>query len=358
MRYDKVCVESISYTLPEEVVTTAEIESRLFPLYSRLRLPEGRLGLLTGISERRIWRAGTTPGQQSVVTVRKLLESSGIDPLFVGVLIHGSVCRDYLEPATACGVHNQLGLSEACLVYDVSNACLGLLSGVIQIANMIELGQVRAGIVVGTESSRSLMEATIQYLNTDQTITRKSVKPAFASLTIGSGSAAILLVSEDISRTGNKLVGGAIRTRTKFCDLCRSNTDQTGGDAMNPLMDTDSEALLREGVAVAADVFDDFLGEVNWSVEDIDRIFCHQVGKAHQQALFEKLNLPEELNFSTLEFLGNTGSVALPITAGIGLERGIVKAGSKIAMLGIGSGINVIMLGMSYNQMDISKNSL
>ncbi|MDR2643623.1 MAG: 3-oxoacyl-ACP synthase III [Planctomycetaceae bacterium] len=346
MRYHKVCVELFSYTLPEEVVTTAELESRLFSLYERLKLPEGRLEILTGIKERRVWKACTSPGQQSVVTARKLIDNSGIDPSFIGALIHGSVCRDYLEPATACGVHRQLDLPESSYVYDVSNACLGIVSGMIQIANMIELGHIRAGIVVGTESSRSLMEATIRHLNADQTLTRKSVKPAFASLTIGSGSAAVLLTHEDISQTGNRLLGGVIRARTKFCDLCRSETDQSGGDSMNPLMNTDSEALMNEGVAVAKDAFEDFLQEMNWNRCDINRIFCHQVGKAHQQLLFDKLQLPNELNFSTLEFLGNTGSTALPTTTGIGLESGIVNNGSKVALLGIGSGINSIMLGI------------
>ena len=71
------------------------------------------------------------------------------------------MCRDYLEPATACGVHHRLGLPQECLVYDVSNACLGILNGIVQLANMIELGQIRAGIVVGTESSRPLVETTI-----------------------------------------------------------------------------------------------------------------------------------------------------------------------------------------------------
>jgi 3-oxoacyl-[acyl-carrier-protein] synthase-3 len=350
MLYSKVCVELFSYTLPDEVVTTSAIESRLFPLYSRLKLPEGRLEALTGIRERRVWDTGATSGRQSIITARKLIERSGIDLSLIGALIHGSVCRDYLEPATACGVHNQLGLVDSCFVYDVSNACLGILNGIIQIANMIELGQIRAGIIVGTESSRSLMEATINHLNSDVSLTRRSVKSAFASLTIGSGSAAVLLTHEDISQTGNRLVGGAIKTRTKFCDLCRSNVDQTGGDLMNPLMDTDSEALMREGISLAGNTFENFLQELNWSRADIGKVFCHQVGKVHQRLLFERLNLSSELNFSTLEYLGNTGSVALPTAAGIGIESGEVNKDSKIALLGIGSGINTIMLGIEWKK--------
>ena len=85
-----------------------------------------------------------------------------------------------------------------CLVYDVSNACLGVMNGMLQVANMIELGQIRAGLVVGTESSRPLVETTIAALNADTSLTRQQIKQAVASLTIGSGSAAVLLVDRTL----------------------------------------------------------------------------------------------------------------------------------------------------------------
>lgn len=350
MRYTKVCVDAFSYTLPEEVVRTDELELRLQPLYQRLKLQEGRLEILTGIRERRLWQQHRTPGNQSVTTVRRLLEQTGIAMPKVGALIHGSVCRDYLEPATACSVHHALELPTNGNIYDISNACLGIVSGMIQIANMIELEQIEAGIVVGTESSRSLLETTIHHLNTDWSISRKSVKSAFASLTIGSGSAAVLLTNRQLSRTGNRLLGGMVRAQTDFCNLCRSNTDQSGGDAMNPLMQTDSETLMNEGIAAASRTFEPFLTEIGWTRQDIDRTFCHQVGRVHQKLLFDSLDLPMNRNFSTLEYLGNTGSVALPTAAGIGTETGFVPDGSRVALLGIGSGINVVMLGLEWNK--------
>ncbi|GHT13944.1 3-oxoacyl-ACP synthase III [Planctomycetales bacterium] len=350
MKYQNVCVEGFSCVLPEEVVTTNDIERRLEPLYSRLKLPAGRLEILTGIKERRLWKHGKSPGTQSVETAAKLLQETQFDSQRIGAFIHASVCRDYLEPATACGVHHALNLPPQSFVYDVSNACLGIVSGMIQIANMIELGQIDAGIVVGTESSRSLLETTIRTLNGDISLTRKSVKTAFASLTIGSGSAAVLLTNRKLSRTGNKLIGGSVLAQTEFCHLCRSDSDQSGGDAMNPLMQTDSEMLMREGVATAGKCFETFLSETGWQRRDIDKAFGHQVGKAHQRLLFDVLKLPDEINFSTLEFLGNTGSAALPTAAALGIERGFVPSGSRVALLGIGSGINVVMLAMEWNQ--------
>ena len=186
MRYHTVCLESIGYTLPDEIVTSAEIEERLSPLYERLRLPPGRLELITGIRERRFWAPGTVPSDKSAETAEKTIVAAGIDRREIGALIHGSVCRDHLEPATACRVHHLLNLPSSCQIYDLSNACLGLLNGVVQVANMIELGQIRAGLIVGTESSRSLVETTIAELNANTSLTRETIKPALASLTIGS----------------------------------------------------------------------------------------------------------------------------------------------------------------------------
>ena len=142
MLYQNVCLEAFAYTVPDKVVTSAEIEALLEPLYTRLRLPQGRLELMTGITERRFWPRGTVVGQKSAETAEKALRIAGLDKPQIGALVHGSVCRDFLEPATACGVHRRLGLPERCAVYDVSNACLGLLNGVVQVANMIELGQI------------------------------------------------------------------------------------------------------------------------------------------------------------------------------------------------------------------------
>lgn len=119
---------------------------------------------------------------------------------------------------------------------------------------------------------------------------------------------------------------------------------------MNPLMWTDSEMLMQQGVATAKVAFDDFLDTLGWSRDAIDKTFCHQVGRAHQKLLFEQLRLPLDLNFSTLEYLGNTGAVALPTAASLGIQSGFLESGDRVALLGIGSGINVVMLGIEWRK--------
>ncbi|MBN2021354.1 MAG: 3-oxoacyl-ACP synthase III [Pirellulales bacterium] len=346
--YHNVCLETIAHLLPEEIVTSDEIERRLAPLYARLRLPEGRLELISGIRERRVWPPGALPGEKSVETAAAAIARSGLAKERIGALVHGSVCRDYLEPATASGVHHGLGLPRDCLVYDVSNACLGLLDGMVHVANMIELGQIGAGVVVGTESSRALLETTIRQLNADASLSRNDIKTAVASLTIGSASAAVVLADRRLSKTGHRLLGGAAAAATEHCRLCRSGRDESADAAMRPLMSTDSETLLHEGVAAAQSTFATFLDAMGWRKEDLDKTFCHQVGKAHRQLFLDTLGLDPAIDFPTFSWLGNTGSVALPMTASIGVAEGHLRPGDRVGLLGIGSGINVVMLGVQW----------
>jgi 3-oxoacyl-[acyl-carrier-protein] synthase-3 len=343
MHFRRVCVESFGYTLPDEIVTTSEIEQRLAPLYERLRLPEGRLELMSGIRERRFFPPGTRPSEISIESARKAIAASGIDPRYFGALIHGSVCRDHLEPATACRVHHGLGLPAEAMIYDVSNACLGLLNGMVQIASMIELGQIRAGVVVGTECGRELVDNTIEILNADTSLTRETVKNFIASLTIGAASAAIVLCDEELSRTGNRLTTAIVHCDTTQHDLCQSR-------GLEKFMQTDSEELLKRGIAAGAVTFERFLAAAGWEPDDINRTFCHQVGVAHRKLMFESLGLDPKIDFATLETLGNTGAAALPVTMALGVEQGRLKKDDHVAMLGIGSGINCLMIAVDWQE--------
>jgi 3-oxoacyl-[acyl-carrier-protein] synthase-3 len=349
LQYRSVCIEALAYRIPEERVSSLEIERRLAPAYERLRLSEGRLELMTGIVERRFWPPGTMPSDQSVATAEAALRQAEFPRERIGALIHGSVSRDYIEPATASLVHAKLGLSHRCLAFDISNACLGLMDGVITVANMIELGQIEAGLVVGTESSRSLVENTIARLNSAEPLSRELLKQATASLTIGSASAAILLVHERLSRRGHRLLGGIVWADTRSVNFCYGTPDEAGGDRMRPFMWTDSDELLSAGISAARDAFPYFLQAVGWKAEQIDQTLCHQVGRAHRKLLLETLNLSPERDFTTFEYLGNTGAVALPLTAAIAAERGILRSGYRVAMMGIGSGLNIVMLGIRWH---------
>ena len=348
MRFEKVYIEGLGYHLPDNIVTSADIEKCLAPLYERLKLPEGRLELMSGIRERRFWEKGVFPSEVATVAGRKALAQSGIDAEKIGCLISASVCRDFLEPSTASVIHNNLKLPVEAFVFDVSNACLGVLNGLCIIANMIEQNQILAGMVVAGEIGGPLVNNTIESLLNRNDITRAEVKSSFASLTIGSAAAGVVLAHEKIARHGHRLMGGISLVESQFNHLCRGSDDRGSGKDWSPLMETDSEALMSEGCRLAGKTWTRTREELKWSNDDVNRVFCHQVGKGHRKLMYEKVGLEPEKDFSTLEFLGNTGSASLPTTFALGVEQSVLKPGNKVALLGIGSGLNCLMMGVEW----------
>lgn len=299
---------------------------------------------MSGIRERRLWDKGTRPSEVAALAGEKALIASGINPNDIECVLFSSVSRDMMEPATAAFVHRILGLPSQCLLFDISNACLGFLNSMIMLANMIELGHIQNGLIVAGETAEDLLESTINHLLKNKTLTRKNIKPAFASLTIGSGAVALVMGSRRQKDTGHYLVGGACQTNSAHNNLCQGgqNSEQS------ILMSTDSEMLLEKGIETARDCWQQFLTSLGWKKESIDRFFCHQVGRVHGQRLFEALGLKTQRNFETLEFLGNVGSVSAPITMAMGIEQSVLNKGDRAALLGIGSGINSLMLGIDW----------
>lgn len=346
MRYTKVCIEAMSCVLPERVVTSATIEHWLKPLYERLNLPEGRLELMTGIRERRFWHRGTRPSDAGAAAGRKALEQAGIDPSAVDCLFHCAVSRDFVEPATSTSVHRLLGLPSRALNFDISNACLGVLSGVLMAANMVQLGQASTALVVAAEDSLPLVENTVGVLQKNSGLSRREIKPYFASLTIGSAAAAVLLTHDSCSRRKHRLLGGAWRSETGFNHLCQG--DHADDAAAGPMMQTDAEELLLNGVETARKTWKETKSELEWTDATPDVVCTHQVGRMHRARLYSALGLDPDRDFSTFEFLGNCGAASLPATAALAIAEGRVKQGDRLALLGIGSGINCTMFGIQW----------
>jgi 3-oxoacyl-[acyl-carrier-protein] synthase III len=349
MQYAKVCVESFGYELPENTVTSLSLEERLAPIYKKLNLRYGRLEMMTGIRERRFWNDGVTPSQASIKAAEKAISKSGVNKEDIGCLLHTSVSRDFLEPATATVVHDSLGLPSTATIFDISNACLGFINGMVTLANMIELGQVKAGIVVGCESSKRLIDTTIDKLSKDPDITKDEFKLALATLTLGSGAVAVVLTHSSLSRNGHRLLGGVTRAASQHNGLCRIETDTCLSDpSISPNMRTDSSELLKNGAKLVPETWEDTKQELGWKDSDVDKCFTHQVSAVHSRRLFRTLGLDKAKDFATVEYLGNIGSVSLPITMAIGIDQGCLNPGDKVVMMGIGSGIVCLMLGLEW----------
>jgi len=346
MLYSKVYIDSFGYELAPNVVTSEDLELRLEPLYEKLHLQKGQLKAITGIQERRFWDPGFKMHEGAIRAGQKAIEASGISPDLIDMLIYGGVCRDNLEPATACAVAHGLGISHKAHIYDVSNACLGILNGMVQIADAIELGQIKAGLVVSCESARQIVDITIDRLL--KTKNMDVFKKTIATLTGGSGAVAVLLTDKSVSDNGHRFIGGIVRNATKHHKLCRWGPD-TGIPASGlHVMETDSIGVLQHGVILGIETYKDFKKELSWPDDKPDKVICHQVGATHQKTILESIGIAEKKDFTTFQYLGNIGTVSLPTTAAIASEREFLMKNDLVGFLGIGSGLNCLMLGIEW----------
>ncbi len=353
--YQRVYLSALGYELGPQIVTSAELEARLAPVYARLNLQPGQLEAWTGIVERRWWEKDTRLSAGATAAARKALAKSAVQAADLGVVIYAGVCRENFEPATACAVADALGVRGASSVYDLSNACLGVLNGMLEIANRIELGQIRAGLVVSCESAREINEIAIARL-VDQMRGEPGMEKfalALATFTGGSGAVAMLLTDGSFAGArGHRLRGAVSQVALEHHRLCRWGLEPAdaanGGHQYAQYMATDSVAVLKHGVDLGRKTWQLFLKEMGWTPEQVDRVICHQVGSGHQDAILKSLNLPKEKDYTTYRFLGNMGTAALPVTAAIAEERGVLKTGQTVGFLGIGSGLTCLMMGLEW----------
>lgn len=347
MTYSRVYIDAMGYELPPVVVTSAELERRLSELYAALRIPAGQLEALTGIAERRWWDEGHSVADGALAAARHALASSSVRPDELEVLVYAGVCRELFEPATACRVAAGLGVSPGAAVYDVGNACLGVLNGIIDIANRIELGQIRAGMVVSCETAREINELAIERMLAARSI--DTFRLCVATLTGGSGAVAVLLTDDSFTRSPRRRLLGAVnQTAPQFHELCRWGLEAIRPFGVQQFMTTDSVAVLKHGVELGQRTWAAFLRKLGWMKDQADKVICHQVGSSHREHILKLLGIDEAKDFSTYPYLGNIGTVSLPLTAALAEDREFLRPGDRVAFLGIGSGLNCMMLGLEW----------
>jgi 3-oxoacyl-[acyl-carrier-protein] synthase-3 len=347
MKYTKVYIDSIGYELAPVVVTSSDLEDRLMPMYEALRFSRGQLEALTGISERRWWEEGYDITEGAVAAARKTLTATGLRPDDIEVLIYAGVCREHFEPATACHVAAEVGVNPNAAVFDITNACLGVLNGILEIANRIELGQIRAGMVVSCETAREINDIMIDRLLEENSM--ELFTTSLATLTGGSGAVAVLVTDGSFALTKRRrLVGGVTRTAPEFYNLCCWGIQEQNPNLFIQSMSTDSVSVMKYGVELGLETWQVFLKDLGWKKNQVDKIICHQVGSAHQEQILRVLEIPEQKDFTTYEFMGNIGTVSLPITAALAEENEFLQPGDRVGFLGIGSGLNCLMLGLEW----------
>lgn len=330
MNFENLSIVSVRHVDAPHVVTSSEIQAELSETMERLGLPANLLEGIAGIHERRFWNEQTEPSDAATLAAEVALEEADLDRSRLGMLINTSVCRDYIEPSTACLVHGNLKLSETCMNMDVGNACLAFLNGMEIVGNMIERGQIDYGMVVDGESSRFLIESTIERLKRPET-DMKTFREEFASLTTGSGAVAMILARSDLAPQGHRFRGTYSRAATEHNRLCLGQVDRGI---------TDTKGLLVAGVQLSKETWAGAQEHLGFDEGEVDEYCLHQVSQRHAEQLAQSLEIDLEKALLIVDRFGNIGPASVPIVLSKAADLGRVQSGDRVVLAGIGSGLN------------------
>jgi len=338
MRWQNVHIEAIGHDLPEEILTSDGIEDRLADSMSRLKIPRGRLAGLTGIDARRMYADDDKPSDIATRAARKALEAAGIDASQLNLLINTSIIRDWDEPGTASFVGGNLGVPHSCDCFDVSHACLGFVTGMVQAANAIELGQADYVLVVSGENFAPGIRNTLKIMAADD-CDQKTFFENFATLTLGNCGVAFVLSHKDVSKTTHRITSAVAMSATEHNRLCVANRLQ---------MHADPVGLKVHGLNLVDETWPHFLEASGWEKSTVDHFICHQVGVRHITEALERMGVEVDRGFLTVGYLGNCGSAAVPVTMAEAVEKGIIEPGQKVCFNAVGSGLGTIQLGIEW----------
>ena len=330
MHFENLSILSVRHVDAPIRVTSAEIQTELAETMGRLGLPANLLEDVAGIQERRFWHEQTQPSDAATMAAEVALEDAGLDRSQLGVLINTSVCRDYVEPSTASLVHSNLKLSSHCMNMDVGNACLAFLNGIEIVGNMIERGQIDYGMVVDGESSRFLVESTIERLRRPET-DMATFREEFASLTTGSGAVAMILARSDLAPGGHRFNGTFSLAATEHSHLCLGQLERGV---------TDTKGLLVAGVELSKRTWEGAREHLGFSPTEVDEYCIHQVSARHAEQLAANLDVDLERALMIVGDFGNIGPASVPIVLSKAVDLGRIRAGDRVVLAGIGSGLN------------------
>ncbi|GAO41448.1 3-oxoacyl-[acyl-carrier-protein] synthase III C-terminal domain-containing protein [Flavihumibacter petaseus] len=325
-------MESLGIYLPPEARTTGEV---LKGCRNEVRFP---LEKATGIRTRRV--AGVS--EFSIDLARKAVtdclsysrhSAAGIDVLICcNISRYDAPGSISFEPSTAAKLRAEFGFANA-LVFDITNACAGMFTGIYIVDAMIRSGAVRRGMVVSGEYITHLTQTAQRELS-------GFMDARLACLTLGDAGAAVVLEQGSVPGTG--FVDLQLQTFGKYSPYCVAKAATTSG----MIMYTDALRLTDVGIRSGAKHALDALQRAAWAPESFQHLVMHQTStmtmNSARNEINRKLNSPvchDGNTINNLEDRGNTASTAHLIALGDQVRQGRINTGDRIVFSVTASGL-------------------
>jgi 3-oxoacyl-[acyl-carrier-protein] synthase-3 len=280
----------------------------------------------TGIRERRIAREHEFPSTLGVEASIKALTVANLRPTDVDLIICASSSPEYIFPATACLIQDQIGASKAG-AFDLLAACSGFIYALNMGAQAIRSGSIKSALVVGSETLS-------RFINW---------KDRNTCILFGDGAGAFVLQASD--QPGGVL-SAVMHSDGSGGDLLTLQ----GGGSRYPASETtihdgrhyiqmDGKEVFRFATRVMASATMEVLGCAGLTLDQVQWIVPHQANIRIIEAAARGLKLPMDRFIVNLERYGNTSTASIPIAMVEALEKGQIKPGDKLVMVGFGAGL-------------------
>ncbi|ABK71596.1 conserved hypothetical protein [Mycolicibacterium smegmatis MC2 155] len=294
---------------------------------------------LTGIRERRVSLGEDDSYSLATKAALDCLEKADRSADSVEVVINCSITKfhggltQYLEPTMSSDVAHAIGARDA-MTFDISNACAGMLTGVMVLNTWIRQGLVARGMVVSGEYISQLGQNAAKHIRT-------VLSKELASLTLGDAGAALLL--ERVPAGGSGITLAGFTTIADYSRLCLAYPK---GRDPGARMFTDSRAIHRAAITNTPVLLREVLDTAGISIDDIDHVITHQTsaraikkGMAVMAAEFG--DHPRHDAVITVDRYGNTASTTHTVALIEELEARRIEPGETVALIALASGLEI-----------------
>jgi 3-oxoacyl-[acyl-carrier-protein] synthase-3 len=306
-------------SVPEPVLTNDDLAKMVDTSDEWIR---GR----TGIRERRIARENEFPSTLGVAASIKALQVANLRPPDLDLIICTSSSPEYIFPATACLIQDQLGATKAG-AFDLLAACSGFIFSINMAAQAIRTGSIRNALIVGTETLSRFV----------------NWKDRNTCILFGDGAGAFVLQASDQP-------GGVLSAVM--------HSDGSGGDSLSlpaggarypateatvhegkHFIHMDGKEVFRFATRVMGHATKEALELAGLTTDDVQWVIPHQANYRIIETAAKYLKMPIEKFVINVDRYGNTSTASIPIAAVEAIQKGQLKAGDKVVFVGFGAGL-------------------
>lgn len=319
----------IAYELPVAVLTNDQL-SALFPEW-----PAEKILAKTGIASRHVAGENETAVDLAERAARKLFTDGFVKANEIDFVLLCTQSPDYKLPSSACILQDRLGIQKSAGALDYNLGCSGFVYG-LALAKSLVVGGVARKVLLLTAETYS------KYIHPMD----KSVRTIF-----GDGAAATLIDDFAVKAIGGFVFGtdggGAdkliVRTggaRNAFLPGAEEVVDGSGNRRTVNNVHMSGPDIFNFTLDVVPKTMDAVCAKNNLVREDIDLFVFHQANKFMLDTI-RKVNLIPRMKFYIdLEDTGNTVSSTIPIALVRAQEKGVLKPGMKVMIMGFGVGLS------------------